>query len=769
MKTQHKRDTSLQIAVLALLFSFLFLITSLAIEFIKNKSLEIEFSSIIVIFRQNPVIWILIVLLIILPVVLYFVSWWFTSIIQKLKKQIDSESKRSKKITRYILKLINEDFETQYELDSEDDDLGKSLIKLRDTLKSDKELNDNRRKEDEIKNWHAEGLAKFAEILRKDNDNMEQLAFNVVKNLCGYVDAIQGGFYLLESKNEDEKAANEENMIYNLVAFYAYGRKKYADKQIAWGEGLIGTCGIEKKSIYLTAVPNTYVNITSGLGQANPRTLMLAPMIANEELFGVIELASLNQFEEHQRFFVEKVVESTASTLSTVKMNMRTAQLLEDSKAQAQALIAQEEEMRQNMEELQATQEEAARQSEKFMRLETTVNHTMIRAEYNVEGTLIYANTKFLNKLEYESNSDVEGKHISMFIGKKDTEWFDKIWNTLAGGGRHFEGYMKHITRTGKDLWTMATYTCVRNEEGKVEQILFLALDTTEQKQISLNLEGIFEAVNQVGINIEFDINGNIQKFNDSFLYLFKYSENECKSLTIFDLIDSLELDLFNKKWENIIHGINFQGQFKVKTKSQEEKWIRGAFSSVYDMYGDIEKVIYIGYDITYEKLMEIESKKQNEILRQQEKQLRESEKELSKKLREAKEEIMQQYKDIEKIKVRNERTLEGALDAIIITSQDNKIIFFNHAAEELLGYKKEEVLTQDIGILFSNKVVDSNDFVAKYIGPGDLKIIGERKEVKIKPKNGEEKPVLVLLSKAQVEDEITYTAFIQTIEVELF
>ena len=64
------------------------------------------------------------------------------------------------------------------------------------------------------------------------------------------------------------------------------------------------------------------------------------------------------------------------------------------------------------------------------------------------------------------SNTEVEGKHISMFINKKDREWFEPLWEELANGGKHFEGYMKHVTKQGQDLWTMATYTCVRKEDG---------------------------------------------------------------------------------------------------------------------------------------------------------------------------------------------------------------------------------------------------------------------------------------------------------------
>ncbi len=81
----------------------------------------------------------------------------------------------------------------------------------------------------------------------------------------------------------------------------------------------------------------------------------------------------------------------------------------------------------------------------------------------------------------------MENKHISMFINEKDRPWFSALWGKLAKGGRHFEGYMKHETKLGQDLWTMATYTCVRRDDGEVEKILFLAIDSTEQKKQSLD------------------------------------------------------------------------------------------------------------------------------------------------------------------------------------------------------------------------------------------------------------------------------------------
>lgn len=756
MNFHSYREKANQAIFFGLIFSVFILIVGIVIVFLNEVNQIFTLSMLFYVFKVQPILWILLILVFLVPSSIYILYRYFNRLLIKKDEELESENQKTHKITDFILRITKLDFNTSYEIEDQNDKLGKSLIELRNALKTNQENADNRRNEDEIRRWTAEGLAKFGDILRKDSNDINILAYNVIKGLTDYINGIQGGFYLLNDLSEDEK-------VFDLVAYYAYGRKKYADKQIKWGKGLIGTSAIERKTINISELPNAYINVTSGLGKANPNCLLICPMIANEELFGIMEIASFTTINAHQQAFVEKVAENIGSMLSTVKMNMQTTRLLEESKAQAQSMVSQEEEMRQNLEELQATQEEAARQAGRFMRLETTVNHTMIRAEYSMDGILIYANTRFLRKLEYSSNSDVEGKPISMFISKKDEEWFKRIWNNLSEGGRHFEGYMKHITRTGKDLWAMATYTCIRDDEGNVERVLFLALDTTEHKKLSLSLEGIVEAVNRSSIRIEFDINGNIKEFNEQFLYLFDYTDKEVLRLTVFDLIDNLEIDMFNRKWESIVSGINFQGQFKVKTKTGEEKWIRGAFSVTLDMYGDIEKVIYIGNDITNEKLMEIESKKQNETLKRQEKMLRESEKELNRKLKLSRQELQDQFKEIEKVKNRNEKTLEELYDAVITTSHDNKIIFINKSALQLLKYEKSEILGQNIDILFSNKTIDEDEFINKYTGPGDHKIIGKRKDTKIKTKDGIEVSIQMLLSRAQVEKENTYTAFIQT------
>src|SRR5690606_18370153 len=97
-----------------------------------------------------------------------------------------------------------------------------------------------------------------------------------------------------------------------------------------------------------------YIKITSGLGGARPRNLFIAPLKFKDDVYGVIEIASFRKFEPHEMEFVEKTAESIASAISSVQTTERTNKLLEESQLVTEQLRAQEEEMRQNLEELAA-------------------------------------------------------------------------------------------------------------------------------------------------------------------------------------------------------------------------------------------------------------------------------------------------------------------------------------------------------------------------------------------------------------------------------
>ncbi len=213
--------------------------------------------------------------------------------------------------------------------------------------------------EGEKRQWASNGIAQFADILRANHRDSQTMYDTIISNLVKYVGANQGALFLMEEENEDRSL--------ELVAAYAYDRKKYLQKKIKVGEGVLGQAVLEKSPVFLTEIPHQYVQITSGLGDAPPRSLLVSPLIVNEEVYGVIELASFQKFDQHVQEFVTRIGESIASTISTVRIGDKTKNLLEELQQQTEEMKSQEEEMRQNMEELVATQEEMQRKEQEYL------------------------------------------------------------------------------------------------------------------------------------------------------------------------------------------------------------------------------------------------------------------------------------------------------------------------------------------------------------------------------------------------------------------
>ncbi|MGC9373587.1 MAG: GAF domain-containing protein [Bacteroidales bacterium] len=385
-----------------------------------------------------------------------------------LNKSIDGLNKKADFANQIGNGNLNHDFD----LLSDEDILGKSLIDMRNSLVKAEEEDKKRKKEDEKRRWANEGLAKFGDILRQNNDNIENLATEIIMSLVNYLNANQGGLFILNDNDKD-------NIHFELLSAYAYDRRKYLQKHIEPGEGLIGTCAIEKKTIFMTDIPQDYIEITSGLGGANPSCLLIVPLKLEEEVLGVLEIASFNVFEKHEIEFVEKLAESIASTLSAVRINIKTSELLEKSQQQAEEMAAQEEEMRQNMEELQATQEESSRKSAEMEGLIEALNTSSYVIEYDLDGYIQNVNDNYLNLVGL-TKEEVIGTHHStnMEFSEKQKAEYDKFWKDLRAGKVKKE--TTKVKVNNKELVFAETYTPIRNAEGEVYKILKISNNITD-------------------------------------------------------------------------------------------------------------------------------------------------------------------------------------------------------------------------------------------------------------------------------------------------
>lgn len=213
--------------------------------------------------------------------------------------------------------------------------------------------------EEKQRSWASEGFSRFGAVLRRQ-DNEQQMYDTLLGGIIKYVDANQGGLYLAEGEGKEAQLV--------LRSSYAYDRKKFKEHRIEPGQGLLGQCYLERDYTYLTRVPQNYVFVTSGLGDATPTALLLIPLLTEDEVMGVLEIASFRAFPQHIIEFLMKLGQDIAATVHIGRTNLLTRQLLEQAQEQTEQMRAQEEEMRQNMEELAATQEELQRKEREYMR-----------------------------------------------------------------------------------------------------------------------------------------------------------------------------------------------------------------------------------------------------------------------------------------------------------------------------------------------------------------------------------------------------------------
>jgi HAMP domain-containing protein/putative methionine-R-sulfoxide reductase with GAF domain len=231
--------------------------------------------------------------------------------------------------------------------------LAEALLGMQDKLRAMSE-------EEKRRQWATEGLTRFVDILRSSDDNISRLGDEIIAALVKYTNSNQGGLYILNDEDEQRK-------YLELVAMFAFDTKKFQQQQIRLGEGVLGQTFLEKETTLLTEIPDDYVKITSGLGDGGPRAILMVPLKVDQNVYGMVELATFNSYKPHEIAFVEKLGETIASTLASVKAAQKNKHLIEQFQEQTEVMRAQEEEMRQNMEELTATQEEMSRKERDYI------------------------------------------------------------------------------------------------------------------------------------------------------------------------------------------------------------------------------------------------------------------------------------------------------------------------------------------------------------------------------------------------------------------
>ncbi len=648
--------------------------------------------------------------------------------IGQIAKLFNKLTENLSQLNEFALTLSKGNYSGKYSFTGTGDFIGKALIDLRNSLKQAKEQDEKRKIEDERRNWVNKGHALFSEILRQRAGGITELTDNIIKNLVRYLDANQGGLFLVDDSGKEPKI--------QLVSAFAYDRKKFFEKEISFGDGLIGTVALERNTIYLKEIPEDYIEIESGLGDANPNSLLIVPLKFEDAILGVVELASFKEFKQHEITFVEELAQSIASTLLTAKINARTEQLLEESEKKSKELAAQEIEMRQNMEEMRATQELAQRREADLRGILSAVDNTLMKGEYNVDGTLLSVNERHLQTMGYEL-SEIIGKNIEIFIPKEELTEFRKIWsNVVEGNPRQIE--VKRKTKAGETIWLINQYTPVQDEKGEISKVLYLAHDITKYKQSeeeakrqaeelvtketelkenirqlelvkeniskkNFEITGILNALNADMLVLEYDLNGAIINVNQNFIELFHKTKDEMLGLKLHECLniersEQEDVDLWNK--------LKLGQAQKIQTKyiisNEESIWLNETYSPIFDQNNKVYKVFTIARNIT--ELKQLDEK--NSILLQMTKEhtnsLQEKDREMQETIRDLllqEEQLaasMKEYRDIADSLL--------LLYPVIEINKNAQISYFNDLFIQMTGYTYGEIDQKDLLQFVSGK-----------------------------------------------------------------
>ncbi len=249
--------------------------------------------------------------------------------------------------------------------------------------------------------WLQDGVSELNSRLQ-GNQSITNLSKNIINFLCNYLDVKMGAFYIVRTQK------------IQLIGSYAFSKRKGFRNEFSPGEGLVGQAALEQQSMVMCNIPNDYISISSGLGEATPKTIAVYPLIWNEKVVALLEFASFNALNELHERFIDLSSSAIAIAVQTSLSRDETHELLEQTQAQTEALKFREEELQETNDLLQE-QAKNLKKSEDFLK-----NSQSMMEEKN--GQLQEQQQKLEDANEELANRASELKKSKDNVEKNNTE-----------------------------------------------------------------------------------------------------------------------------------------------------------------------------------------------------------------------------------------------------------------------------------------------------------------------------------------------------------
>jgi len=597
-----------------ILIGVIYLLIAWVLQLILTES-EFSFKALWALHLQNPSI----ILLDILPVIIGLVLFFHTRILENERMEAQQGLEEKDKIIRDNVERARLMGKRDYTFGKQDipenDQLGRELLVMQQNLQ------ETDRKERE-QNWLSKGKDIISDVLRQEN-KMEELGYNTLEKLINYIEAIQGAFYIYDE--EEDKLTN--------IATYAYNRRKYEKKEFQVGEGLIGEAAFEMDIIYRREIPEEYVTITSGiLGDKKPRTLLIVPLLSDEKLQGIIEIASLkDEMPDLVLQFARELGEIIGQTVFNLKVNKRTEKLLHDSQVMTEELRANEEELRKNAIEMQKTQEELQRTNKDLEKQIEEVENAQKRlyallenaseviSIYDKNGVVTYESPSVRHILGYDPESII-GKNL---FEEYDNETYSKIKDAFQqlidkpDETKVFE--YEYKKEDGQTLYLEATGRNLLDDPA-INGLIFNTRDITVRKiaEQAERRSGQMQALseNSPDMILRLDNNGEFFYVNPIVEKYTGILANSILNKTIDEVsINEEILNLFRQ----ILRIVNeneekYEMETSIPTMDGERIMTVNGIPE-FNEEAEIESLLIVAHDVTEQKLIEKEIRAKNKAI----------------------------------------------------------------------------------------------------------------------------------------------------------